>query len=354
MRGTRKLLLIVVGLAVLLGAGVSSIPAGRADSQADALRARRAQLVQQLAALEPGKDSASQALAQAERAFSNAQAQLLATQQQLAHLNARMLALSGQIADDEATISKAKQQLSVLTRQSYESTTTDSWVAAVLSSTSFSQAMDRLNGTSHVAEQVKNIQANVHAKEQAIQAEQAEINAGISQGTALEAQLGQAGNALALLVSQRNAAFQAANGPARDLAAQIAQIDEQMANRDAPPAPRGTSSCANRFAYGQCTWYVASRRCIPWSGSARDWYYAAARMGYPEGHEPQVGAVVVFWPGGDGASSVGHVAYVESVSGDHFRLSEMNYSGNGGGWNRVSYRTLPNHSSGIQGFIYEK
>lgn len=354
MRGTRKLLLIVVGCAVLLGAGVSSIPAGRADSQADALRARRAQLVQQLAALEPAKDTASQALSQAESAFANAQSQLLATQRQLAGLNSRMLALSGQIADDEATISKAKQQLGVLTRQSYESTTTDSWVAAVLSATSFAQAMDRLAGTSHVAEQVKNVQATVRAKEQAIRDEQAQITSGVAQGTVLEDQLARAGNALALLVSQRNAAFQAANGPARDLAAQIAQIDEQIANRDAPPAPRGTSSCANRFSYGQCTWYVASRRCIPWSGNAKDWYYAAARMGYPEGHQPQVGAVVVFWPGGDGASSVGHVAYVESVMGDHFRLSEMNYAGNGGGWNRVSYRTLPNNSSGIQGFIYEK
>ena len=354
MRGTRKLLLIVVGFAVLLGAGANAIPSGRADTQADALRARRAQLVQQLAALSPSKDSASSALSQAEQAYSNAQGQLVSARQQLAGLNSRLLAVSGQIADDEATVSKAKQQLASLTRQSYESTSTDSWVAAVLSASSFNQAMDRLAGTSHVAEQVKTLQANVRSKEAAILAERAEIDSGVARGTALEEQLAQADNALLVLVEQRNAAFQAASAPAREIAGQIAEIDQQLAASAAPPPPRSGSSCANKFSYGQCTWYVASRRCIPWSGNAKDWYYAAARMGYPEGHEPQVGAVVVFWPGGDGASSVGHVGYVESVNGDHFRMSEMNYAGNGGGWNRVSYRTLPNHSSGIQGFIYEK
>ena len=117
-----------------------------------------------------------------------------------------------------------------------------------------------------------------------------------------------------------------------------------------------SGSCGDHFAYGQCTWYVASRRCIPWGGNADEWYYNAVKYGFPEGHTPQVGAVVVFWPGGDGASRVGHVAYVEAVgpsagvpTGD-FKLSEMNFNG----WNRVNYRVLPNNSSGIQGFVYAK
>jgi chromosome segregation ATPase len=134
----------VVGCAVLLSAGVTSIPAGHADNpQTSALRVRRAQLVQQLAALEPARNSASASLSQAEQAFANAQARLLAAQQQLAALNARLLALSSQVAGDEATIVKAKQDLAALTRQSYESTTTATWIAAVLSASTFSQAMDR-------------------------------------------------------------------------------------------------------------------------------------------------------------------------------------------------------------------
>jgi surface antigen len=360
LRGSRKLLLIVVGCAVLLSAGVTSIPSGQAGTtpQTNSLSARRAQLIQELAALQPAKNSASLSLTQAEQAFANAQARLLAAQKQLAALNARLLALSGQVAADEATIVKAKQQLAALTRQSYESTTTDSWVAAVLSATTFSQAMERLAGTSHVAEQVRNLQASLRDKETAITAEQAEIRTDSARGTALEEQLAQDSNALLLLVEQRNAAFQAASGPARAIAAQIAEIDQQLAG--AGGYSGNSSSCANHFSYGQCTWYVASRRCVPWLGNARDWYNAAANYGYPEGHTPRVGAVVVFWPGGDGASWVGHVAYVEAVgpaagvSAGWFKLSEMNFSGNGGGWDRVSYRVLPNNSSGIQGFIYSK
>jgi surface antigen len=352
----------VVGCGALLSIGVTSVPTGHADTKTDALRARRAQLVAQLAALEPARNSASQSLTQAEQAFNNAQSQLLAAQQQLTALNARLLALNGQIAGDEATIAQAKQDLAVLTRQSYETTTTNSWVAAVLSSTSFSQAMDRLAGTSHVAEQVKNLQAKLVAKDQAIIDAKAEVNKDAASGLSLENQLAQESNGLLVLVQQRDAAFQIANGPARALAAQIAEIDQEIAAASSPPPPKGNnSSCGNRFSYGQCTWYVASRRCIPWLGNAKDWYYNAQPYGYPEGHSPQVGAVVVFWPGGDGASrGSGHVAYVEAVGpadgvpAGQFKLSEMNYGGNGGGWDRVSYRILPDNSSGIQGFIYEK
>jgi surface antigen len=348
--------LTVVGCAVLLSAGVTSIPAGHANTApSNPLVARRAQLVQELAAMQPATNAAAGSLSQAEQAYANAQAKLLAAQKQLAALNARLLALSGQVAGDEATIAKAKQELAVLTRQSYESTTTASWVAAVLSASTFSQAMDRLAGTSHVAEQVKNLQANLRDKEAAIASEQAEILADSAKGTALEEQLAQDSNAFLVLVEQRNNAFQLASGPARAIAAQIAEIDQELAAGNAGPV--NGSSCANHFSFGQCTWYVASRRCIPWSGNAKDWYYAAAAYGYPEGHMPRVGAVVVFWPGGDGASSIGHVAYVEvvgpagGVPAGEFKQSEMNFNG---GWDRVSYRILPDNSSGIQGFIYSK
>jgi surface antigen len=338
--------------------GITSIPTGRAStSPTDALRARRAQLLQQLATLEPAKNSASSALAAAESAFAAEQAQLLTAQQRLAAINARLLALSGQIADDQATIGKAKQDLGTLTRQTYESTTTNSWVAAVLSATTFNQAMDRLAGTSHVAEQVRKLQANVRAKEDAISSEKAEIQKDAASTLSLEGQLAQDSNALLMLVDARNAALQSASAPARAIENQIAEIDQELAAGSAPKRSAAQQgACGNHFAFGQCTWYVATRRCIPWVGNAKDWFTNAARMGYPEGHTPAVGAVVTFWPGGNGASSVGHVGYVEAVGpasgvpAGYFRFSEMNYSG----WDRVSYRTLPDNSSGIQGFIYAK
>jgi surface antigen len=353
LRGSRKLLSIVVGCGALLSIGITAIPSSQAaTSPADALRARRAQLLQQLVALEPARNSASSSLASAERAFAAEQGLLLAAQQQLTALNARLLALSGQITDDEATIVRAKQDLSTLTRQTYETTSTDSWVAAVLSATSFSQAMDRLAGTSHVAEQVRNLQANVRTKEDAIRREKVEIGKDASSSTALEGQLALDSNALLMLVDARNAALRSASAPARAIEQQIAEIDMQLAGN----APRSGSSCGNHFAYGQCTWYVATRRCIPWLGNADQWFYNAGRMGYQEGHSPQVGAVVAFWPGGNGASGIGHVGYVEAlgpasgVPAGYFKFSEMNFNG----WNRVNYRVLPDNSSGIQGFIYAK
>jgi surface antigen len=47
-------------------------------------------------------------------------------------------------------------------------------------------------------------------------------------------------------------------------------------------------------------------------------------------------------------SGVGHVAYVESVSGGSFTISEMNYRGYG----IISSRTLTPSSVPLIGFIY--
>lgn len=358
LRGSRKLLSIVVGCGALLSIGITSIPSGRAGSaQVPALEAQRAQLLQQLAALEPAKNSAASALLTAENGFASAQAQLLSAQQRLATLNARLLVLSSAIASNEATIVDAKQQLAALTRQSYESTATNSWVADVLSAKSFNQAMDRLASTSQVAAQVTLLQASVRDKERAILSERDQIQNDAAASTALEAQLASDSSALLVVVGERDLALQAASAPARAIEAQIARIDEEIAANRAPrPVGANSGSCGNHFSYGQCTWYVATRRCIPWLGNADQWISNAARMGYPEGHTPVPGAVVSFWPGGDGASSVGHVGYVEvvgpapGVPAGYFKFSEMNYAG----WNRVDDRVLPDNSSGIQGFIYAK
>jgi surface antigen len=67
-------------------------------------------------------------------------------------------------------------------------------------------------------------------------------------------------------------------------------------------------------------------------GNARSWLYNARRSGYKTGSLPVPGAIA--WTG---AGWLGHVAYVESVSGNMVTISEMNYLG----WNRISQRTLP-------------
>lgn len=100
----------------------------------------------------------------------------------------------------------------------------------------------------------------------------------------------------------------------------------------------------NRFPYGYCTWYVAQRRGgVPWSGNAGAWLANARAYGYATGYEPVPGAIMVtresWW---------GHVAYVESVSGNMVTISEMNYNG----WGIVSRRTLNKNDWKIRGYIY--
>lgn len=101
------------------------------------------------------------------------------------------------------------------------------------------------------------------------------------------------------------------------------------------PVSFRAGSYANGYAYGYCTYYVATRRAVPSSwGNANAWYYNAQASGYGVGYMPRPGAIAQTSGGWGG---YGHVAYVESVNGDMVTVSEMNYAG----WNRITSRTVP-------------
>ena len=117
--------------------------------------------------------------------------------------------------------------------------------------------------------------------------------------------------------------------------------------QDGIPAVPSAPTLADHFPYGQCTYYVATRRAVSWGGNAGNWWWSA-RGRRPEGHVPIQGAIVVFNIGW-----VGHVAYVEHVNDDGtFAISEMNYYADGGGWGRVDKRTVSASDPAILGFIY--
>ncbi|HVB77586.1 MAG TPA: CHAP domain-containing protein [Candidatus Nitrosotalea sp.] len=100
----------------------------------------------------------------------------------------------------------------------------------------------------------------------------------------------------------------------------------------------------NRFFYGECTWYVYNRRPVPWLGNAYQWFGNAQAYGYATGMTPRPGAIMVTWE-----SSLGHVAYVESVNPDgSWVVSEMNWKGFG----IVDYRTIKPGGVPLIGFIY--
>lgn len=116
------------------------------------------------------------------------------------------------------------------------------------------------------------------------------------------------------------------------VAAIAAAVTPSAAPRIASSPSYNYAGGNNTYAWGNCTWYVASRRSLPpFLGNARDWYYNAQYSGYSVGSTPAPGAIA--W---SGAGYYGHVAYVESVSGGMVTVSEMNYGGNFG---RVTYRT---------------
>ena len=104
-----------------------------------------------------------------------------------------------------------------------------------------------------------------------------------------------------------------------------------------------TSSGPNHFYAGQCTWWVAQKRYVPWLGDAWQWYGNAQSYGRPVGQKPIPGAIMVTWESG-----YGHVAYVESVKGNSFTVSEMNYIGP----YVVSTRTITTSQVPLIGFIY--
>ena len=113
-----------------------------------------------------------------------------------------------------------------------------------------------------------------------------------------------------------------------------------VASLAAAPEPGGAHG---NFPRGYCTWYVSTRRNIPWTGNAGAWYAAARALGFPVGSIPQPGAIMV-----SRESWIGHVAVVESVDSDGFTISEMNFRGFG----VVDQRHVKLGHFPLIGFIY--
>lgn len=106
----------------------------------------------------------------------------------------------------------------------------------------------------------------------------------------------------------------------------------------------GKAGAGHKFPYGYCTWYVAQRRFVPWSGNAGTWLYNAKSLGYKTGRTPAVGAIVVTTEN----RFYGHVAVVEKVEAGQILVSEMNYRG----WAKTDKRWLSSSSRVIKGYIY--
>lgn len=112
-----------------------------------------------------------------------------------------------------------------------------------------------------------------------------------------------------------------------------------------------SASVGNRYAFGNCTWYAYERRAQlgrpigSFWGNASTWAINAQAAGFTVNKTPAPGAVL---QNGGGYAGYGHVAIVETVNGDSFTVSEMNYAG----FNVVSSRTIPMDQAGNYNFIH--
>ncbi len=357
MRAIRRALpavlaILVVGL--VLPGGATPV---RADTPSQ-LEAERAQLLQELEDLSSQQSAATDALNNAEDSFNQATQALNTDRAQLATLNAELATLNGDIQADQAQEASARSALATLTRATYESVSGDTVMTAVLNAKDFTAAMDSLSGASSVTAQIQGLETTLTTDQNDLLTKQSQVQNDFAQASALEDQLSDQSNQLLTIVYARDQVLEQFSGPAEALAEQIAEIDNELGGTAAVPS---STSCSDSFAYGDCTWYVASRRCIPWGGNANAWYYNASKMGYLEGSVPEVGAVAVWDQGQGGANAwYGHVAYVEVVGPDlgvgsipvvpagDFEISEMNW----GDWDQVDYRLLPDTATYFQGFIY--
>lgn len=130
--------------------------------------------------------------------------------------------------------------------------------------------------------------------------------------------------------------------------------------------PMGTGY--NGFSANNCTEWVAVRRCqkndspVVWRGNGGEWLTNAKKAGYEIGTAPKAGAIAVFKLSNDPCPNqstctnkalflYGHVAYVESVDNNGWRISEFN-------WVPLSYGerffSSGNKATALIGFIYNK
>lgn len=108
----------------------------------------------------------------------------------------------------------------------------------------------------------------------------------------------------------------------------------------------GCSQCVSYAAWKMGA--VTGRYPVGW-GNAENFPGNASAAGFNVSYVPHVNSIVYFPPGVNGAGEVGHVAWVEGVSGNTITVSQYNYN-YGAGWGKYSVMNFQNYG-GMQ-YIY--
>lgn len=344
--------------------------------QTSALLAQRQQLQQKVGGLGGDKATALANLLAAQDALNQLQGELKANSAYLYALGGQQADLRGRISNTEHDLAQQRQLIAEITRGQYKTATGDQTIALIFASSNFKEMLGRIMSEITVQRRMSDTARKIKVEQGQLKGMAADLGKKQAQAGLLQDQLAQANGKQLVMVADYDQRISALDAQSTALLGQISSLNAEIAIRQAPPpvvvarassvssststsspsasfssgggTVSGGGSCGNHFSYGYCTWYVASRRCIPWFGNAWEWYGQAQAYGYPVGQQARVGAVAV-WD--QRMSGYGHVAYVESVQPNGFTVSEMNYNG----WDQVDSRFVPYSDPGpLTGFVYAK
>jgi surface antigen len=294
----------------------------------------------------PSPSPASSNVDQLSQELAKDQAQLAQLTSQVESAQGKLDLLNRRVEQDQAKQKQLSAELTRLARTEYE--LPGIGLTTVLQARSLDQLLTALA-------QARLVAAKQHDLLQQSTALKARDDAARAQAARDVAQLDTARDQAAKLASNAQTMLQNAKAQQAAQAAQAAQAQalarqaQAAASMSAPKVTLPVSSQSggtnpNRFAPGNCTWYVASLVYVPWLGNAKDWWPNAAAYGYAEGQAPQVGAIMV-----TAESGYGHVALVTAVNGDgSWTVTEMNYQG----LYVVDSRTIAPGTVPVIGFIY--
>jgi surface antigen len=351
------------------------------DQQISQLQQQYGTLGTQLQGLQGSEATANAQAAAVQQQISATEAQVEQVQAQIDQLNLALARTDEAIQVDTAHLGSEKAQLAQLMVVIYTAGGTGV-VSGLVDSQSIADFMEKLDSATTVSQKFRQLIAQVQADEQRLsllqQTQQGQINQAAQaesqlealqarlqgQETELKQEVASLGSQAASLVDQRQSLLsQIATVRAQQQAAEeaaAAAAARAAAAAAAHGSGGGGGSCgdvlcpfafgsiADSFPWGQCTWYVASLREVPWWGNADEWLANAQALGYSTGRTPKAGAIVV-WGGGDGYSRYGHVAYVVGVEGpSDFYVDEANYNEIPGQLDSREVTTL----SDVEGFIY--
>jgi surface antigen len=281
----------------------------------------------------------AQELARLDKQLTDDVAKLDALNDQVQKAQADLDRLNRLLLEDQQRQAQLAQLLSELARAAYQRPAPN--VIAIINAGHPDQALSQEAQARLIASKQQELLAEaerLRAQDQQAHDQQAQ------RLTQITSARDQASQVAVQTLSLRNAASNAV------LRARAQNVSNQaMATQAAAVQPvfGGAGPISNHFPAGYCTWYVASRRDIPWFGNAIDWWQNAQPYGYTEGQVPQVGAIMVTRE----SVAYGHVAYVEAVNPDgSWTVSEMNFVG----WNLKSVRTIKSGQLPLVGFIYGK